>query len=116
MVNEPLDLDEPFTVEVLESDGTTTVALTGELDAATMGVLQASLPPVAQGGELVLDLRRLAFMDSTGIRVLMSLDIRSRTEGWSLRIIRRPGAVQRVLDVCRVPERVLTVDEPAERG
>ena len=107
-------LDAPFAVEVSELGGATAVAVVGELDAATVLEFEAALPPVKRGAGLVLDLRRLAFIDSSGIRVLMTLDVRARTEGWSLAIIQQPGAVQRVLDVCRVQERVRTVSDPAE--
>jgi len=114
MTGERLQLDEPFEVEVSKLGGTATVAVAGELEAATVLELEAALPTVERGGGLVLDLRRLAFIDSSGIRVLMTLDVRARTEGWTLAIIQQPGAVQRVLDVCRVHERVRTVNDPAE--
>lgn len=113
MTGERLPLHEPFTVEVSKLGGTATVTVAGELDAATLVQFEAALPPVAQGGGIILDLRRLAFIDSSGIRVLMTLDVRARNEGWTLAIIQQPGAVQRVLDVCRVHERIRTVGDPA---
>lgn len=107
-------LVDPFTVRISERGSMTTVALTGELDAATLPELEAALPEVPETGALVLDLRRLAFMDSSGIRLVMNLDIRSRAQGWTLAIVSAPGPVQRVMDICRIPERVRTVPDPAD--
>jgi len=107
-------LDDPFTIGIRRVAETTTVVLTGELDAATLPELTAALPEPDAGTALVFDLRGLAFMDSTGIRLLMNLDIRSRSEGWTLAVVNTAGPVQRVLDLCRIPDRVRTVSDPAE--
>lgn len=46
--------------------------LVGELDASNVGMLSAALQREAhQGGDLTLDLGGLAFMDSSGIQVLI---------------------------------------------
>jgi anti-anti-sigma factor len=37
---------------------------------------------------LTLDLRDLEFMDSTGLRLLIELNDRSRSEAWQLRLLR----------------------------
>ena len=47
--------------------------LVGELDASNVGELRDVLDPVvAEGGDLTLDLGGLAFMDSSGIQILVS--------------------------------------------
>jgi hypothetical protein len=46
----------------------------------------------------------------------MALDLRARTEGWELVIAGARGAVRHVLDLCRVSDRVRTVDDPADAG
>jgi anti-anti-sigma factor len=47
--------------------------LVGELDASNVGELQEALDPaVAEGGDLTLDLAGLAFMDSSGIQILVT--------------------------------------------
>jgi anti-anti-sigma factor len=46
--------------------------LVGELDASNVGMLSGALErEVNQGGDLTLDLAGLAFMDSSGIQVLI---------------------------------------------
>lgn len=106
----------PFAVRVSREGATVTAAVAGELDLASNSQLEASLVPPEPGDRLVLDLRELTFIDSSGIRLFMELDIRSRLEGWTLVIVRGSGAVQRVLDLCKVSERILTVDDPADAG
>jgi anti-anti-sigma factor len=82
----------------------------GELDLASATEFGAALPALEAGDTLAIDLRHLAFIDSAGIHVLMELDVVSRRDGWSLVLIRGSGAVQRVLDICRVGDRIRTVD------
>jgi anti-anti-sigma regulatory factor len=53
-------------------------------------------------------------MDSAGVRLIMTLDLRARAEGFELVIVRGQGAVRHVLDLCRVPDRVRTVGDPAD--
>jgi anti-sigma B factor antagonist len=116
MADEQPDVDAPFGVEISDDGGSATIVVSGELDIATVEQLERSLQRVGPGGRLIMDVRGLTSIDSSGIRVLMSLDIRSRLDGWRFAIVSRPGAVQKVLDPCRVSERVLMVDDPADAG
>lgn len=88
--------------------------LLGELDLGNLPVLTESLPSPAPGETLVLDLRELDFIDSSGIHVLMRLDTAARREGWSFVLVRAPATVQRVLDICHVADRIRTVGAPGE--
>ena len=99
-----------FSAELVREGGGLRVVLSGELDIASVGRLEAALPDLASGDTLAVDLRGLSFIDSSGIHVLMRLDVESRRDGWSLALIRGSGGVQRVLDMCRVGERIRTVD------
>ncbi len=46
---------------------------------------------------LVLDLRGLEFIDSTGLQMLVTLDAKTREEGLNYAVICEPGAVRGVL-------------------
>jgi anti-anti-sigma factor len=61
----------------------------------------------------VIDLRGLEFMDSTGLRTLVSADQRARNAGRRLAIVRGPEAVDRIFNVTRLDERLELVDDPA---
>ena len=100
-------------VETEERDGLVRVALKGELDLSTVGKVQdelrrveASSPPV-----VVLDLSRLTFLDSTGLRCLVTADERARDEGRRVVIVRGPEAVQWVFSITRLEEHLEMVDD-----
>jgi anti-anti-sigma factor len=102
----------PFAVTIEEQEGAVRVALSGELDISTAQQLEDDLKRVeAQRPELiVLDLRDLAFMDSTGLRLLILADQRAKEEGRRVAIGRGNEMIQRVLHLTRLDERLEIVD------
>jgi anti-sigma B factor antagonist len=106
----PLDLN---TEQV--SDGTVRLAFAGEFDIATAPHVEEELARVE--GErpalIVLDLRGLEFMDSTGLRAIVAADARAREDGRRVAIVRGPEAVQRIFEVTGLEERLEIVDDPA---
>ena len=76
----------------------------GELDIATVPVLEHACGAVVQNAAVemvVLDLRELTFMDSTGIHLLVRVNAACK-DGDRLRVINGSRAVERVLDVSGV--------------
>jgi anti-anti-sigma factor len=61
------DLD--FDLTVAREEGATRLTLRGELDLGTAAQLEQALAEA--DGNVLLDLRGLTFMDSTGVRVLL---------------------------------------------
>ena len=79
-----------------------TLVLTGELDMATAPELEAAVERLraADGGpELTLDLRTLRFIDSTGLRAILSIRDRCAAGGCELYLIPGPPAVQRLFEL-----------------
>lgn len=80
---------EAFAIEETAAGGAVTLSVRGELDMHTATLLaeriEASLAP--GGHELRLDLGELAFMDSSGLRLLIDLHRRSQRDGWRLRLV-----------------------------
>lgn len=95
---------EPFRCEVDPDRASVRVRPVGELDLATTPIVDAQLSELVAAGftSLVLDLRELRFLDSTGVRLLLAWDERCRAEGVDLRLIPGPAPVQRVIDVAGV--------------
>ena len=89
------------------------VALTGELDISTAQRLEDDLRRVeSERPELiVLDLQPLTFMDSTGLRLLITADIRARQEARRLVIVQGNEMVQRVMRLTRLDERLDIVED-----
>jgi anti-anti-sigma factor len=102
-------------VTVEQRGGTVHVSLVGELDISTATRLEDELGrQEAERPELiVLDLQGLTFMDSTGLRLLISADARAREEGRSLTIVRGSEMVQRVMRLTRLDERLNVVEDPS---
>jgi anti-sigma B factor antagonist len=88
-------------IKSVTEDGTVSLSLDGELDLAGAHQLEESLAAAEkeQPARLIVDLGRLAFIDSTGLRLLLQADARARERGCELLL--RPGepAVQRVFEV-----------------
>lgn len=66
-----------------------TLSLQGELDMRTVEQLSGRLEQHLDKGakNVTLDLRELAFMDSSGLRLLIELYDRSRLEDWRLTLV-----------------------------
>jgi anti-sigma B factor antagonist len=98
-----------------EADGRTTLTLRGELDISSAPSLEEALGRIESTGPpvLVIDLRALEFMDSTGLRTIVAADQRARAQGRRVTIVRGPEAVDRVFSVTRLDERLELVDDPA---
>ncbi len=90
------------------------VALAGELDIVNAPRLEAELETLEAGspGTLILDLRGLAFIDSTGLRALMAAHERARSAGRRMVVVRGAKAVDRVLSVTQLDQRLEIVDDP----
>lgn len=85
-----------------ERDGVLhTISVQGELDLATADVLERELVCVEDSDALsiVVDLSGLTFIDSTGVRLLVSAHARSRADSNRLTLLRGPGSVQRVFEL-----------------
>jgi anti-sigma B factor antagonist len=102
----PGDPAPPFAVDRDERGGTTVLALRGELDLHSAGVLLAATTDTPPGSRLVLDLSRLVFVDSAGLRALMNLDLRGRAEGFELALAAPGPAVLRVLRLTGFEQRL----------
>jgi anti-anti-sigma factor len=82
-------------IHIDRRDTTTVVALRGELDLATAPRLDRALDTLA-AEDIVLDLRALSYLDSTGVRLLLRRDAAVRRRGRHLTIIRGGPPVDRV--------------------
>ena len=82
------------------SNGHRVLSVHGEVDIATVGELEdkiASFGDLSSG--LVLDLTETEFMDSSGLRLLVTAHERFAAEGGNLRVAVGPGPIYRLLDI-----------------
>jgi anti-anti-sigma factor len=65
---------------------------------------------------IVIDLRRLQFMDSMGLGVLLGALRRSRIGGWRLVLVKGPEPIEQLLLITGVTNLVEIVDDPEAAG
>ena len=104
---------EILEIETQDRDGLVHVALRGELDLSTVSKVQEELKRVEQSSPptVVLDLSKLTFLDSTGLRCLVTADERAREQGRRVVLVRGPSSVQRVFTITRLEDRLEMVDD-----
>jgi anti-anti-sigma factor len=92
------------------------VRLRGELDLSGATTLDQELEQLEQGPAttIVLDLRDLTFMDSSGLRVIAMASQRGEADGRRVALVPGPEQVMRVFDVTRMRERLDFVADPRE--
>jgi len=79
----------------------------GELDLATAHQVEDRLVrAVRPGAKVVFDMSRLTFIDSTGVKLIVRLLDLSARDGWTLEIVPGPEAVQRVLEIVGLADRL----------
>ena len=88
---------QPFGVDVQRRDDVAIVQPHGELDLATVETLLAALDGIENAGRLVLDLRGLSFLDSTGLRLLVALHRRSQRDGFQLTLVAPAAPADRAI-------------------
>lgn len=73
----------------------------GALDIASAKMLDDQLFELRGAGfrRLILDLRELSFMDSTGLRLILRWDAEARQDGFEIGLIAGPPPVQRVFEL-----------------
>lgn len=91
----------PFGTRVEVHDGVAVMALSGELDMATVPILREKLAPVEGNGvsTIVLDLQDLTFIDSSGLLAFLEARKRAMSNGHRLVMSGASPAAQRLFDL-----------------
>ena len=102
-----------FSMDTDVRDGLARVTLTGEFDLSVVPRVDDELARVEAGAPdvLVLDLSGLTFMDSSGLRVVVTADERARRDGRRFTVVNGPDAVRRVFAITKVDEVIEMVDD-----
>lgn len=103
-----IDPDSRLQVETRRSSAEWTIAVSGELDLASGSALKDAydLAEASDAERIVVDLSDLDFMDSSGLRAVLSLDMRSRQTGTDLALHKASGSVHRVFVLTKIADRL----------
>jgi anti-anti-sigma factor len=91
------------------------VEVSGELDLSSALTFEEALRRVedqTRAPLIVLDLRDLKFMDSTGLRLILSAHARAVNKGRKLAIVQGGDAIRRIFRITGVFSRLNFVDAP----
>ena len=109
---------QTFEASIERESGGMVLAFQGELDISSVQRAEAELQraegEMDKGAPIVLDLRALEFMDSTGLRFILGAHQRAKEAGRRFAVVQGPDAVDRVFRVTRVDSLVDIVASPAE--
>lgn len=102
--------ENAFRMRVHVDGDETVVVLGGDVDLASGGELEDGIRgAAAHGHRLVFDLRRVTFMDSTGIKVILAANERAEV------VMRAPGpVVRKLLELTGIDQVVAIEDETPE--
>ncbi len=90
------------------------VVLTGELDLAGVEPLEREIDSLLGSGfrRIVVDLRGLTFLDSSGLRYVLTLARSASEDGFRLELIQGGDAVRRLFELTGTQDALPFVDAP----
>ena len=110
------DLPKPLRTRLERHGDTVVVIASGEIDVSSSDRLEAQLRGLLDGcRRLVLDLQEVVFIESSGLRCILAVDMASRAAGIEFALVPGPPQVQRLFAVTRT-DGILEFVEQVERA
>src|SRR4051794_38391236 len=102
-------------IEVREESPVSHMVLSGEFDLAGIPQFEERVRTVeaASPEAIVADLTAVQFMDSSGLRALVTASDRAEKAGRRFAIVPGPPQVRRVFEITQLDERLDLVDDPS---
>lgn len=93
--------NQTLTTRIDARNGVTRIALEGELDMATVPILNDQLTASEQDGSraIVLDLRDLSFIDSSGVEMFVQAHSRSQENGHRFLLVGAGPIARRLFEI-----------------
>ena len=104
-----------LSLETREEGQQVRIALDGELDLSSALTFDEEIRRAEERkpDTLVIDLSGLKFLDSTGLRLIMSAQSRARTRGRRLAIVQGSDPIRRLFRLAGVHRRLEIVEHPS---
>jgi anti-sigma B factor antagonist len=108
----------PLRVDVWPAGEVVHVRPVGEIDLDTASQVRDRLDELTSAGfrRLILDLRGVTFLDSTGLRLVLETDASARADGFEFGLIEGPETVQRAFEITGLRGALPFVDPPPGVG
>lgn len=105
---------EPFTCNVTPERDHVVVAPRGDLDMATVGLVEQELRRLRGSGfdKIVLDLRALTFMDSSGLHLVTRWANDASQDGFVFELEPGPPIVQRLFELTAMTDLLPFTKQP----
>lgn len=104
---------KPFRVEMELRQGVALLSLFGPLDMFAASLLERKIHIVeVRVRRVILDLRGLTELASSGAAVIVRAQNRSSVDGWALTIVRGPPAITAALRASPLARRLFMIDSP----
>jgi anti-sigma B factor antagonist len=109
-------MQRDFAIHTHTTGRAVTLALNGELDLVSGPALEEAMAALADSDAelVVVDLRGLTFMDSTGLHLLVQAQQWAHDFGHRFALIRGPEQVQRLFDLTGLAD-TMTIVESVDR-
>jgi anti-sigma B factor antagonist len=100
----------------LHRDGEATIVIpVGDIDLVTVDEVRSHVRQAAgEARRVVLDLRQVAFMDSSGLRLLVEAQQSAEQDGFAFAVVRGPASLERLFEVTGLDGRMTVLDDPAQ--
>lgn len=111
-----MSAQDNFRVDVNNEGRAVVFAVQGELDLASSPTLEQAIDGVSNDDIdlLIVDLRELRFMDSTGLHALVKANKRAGEAGRKFAVIQGGAQIQRLLSLTGVGELLTVAESPEE--
>jgi anti-sigma B factor antagonist len=109
-------VESSFRLDVRDQDHAAVIVASGELDLASAPELEHELERAQESNvsTLIIDLRPLEFLDSTGLSILIKAHQRAEAAGRRFAVVKGPHQVQRLLALSGLEERLTVIDAPED--
>jgi anti-anti-sigma factor len=104
----------PFEIHTELEGETARVTLSGELDLATVSRVEDAIGTMLSRGarDVIVDLTRLGFVDSSGLRLFIALNDRATEEGWTLGLVRPNESSLSVFQITGAEQNLPFIQDP----
>jgi anti-anti-sigma factor len=106
----------PLLVSVEESDATLNLRLEGEFDLSAVDAVESALRRLTRAPvprRVVFDLRGVSFLDLAGLRTILRVDARARSEPFEVVVVRPRGRASRIFTLTGAGDQLRVVGAAA---